>query len=102
MGRLSTTECTYLPTYLRHSDATTYLHELHQALEQEEKKIEGEEEKKEERKEQLRRKDIKRLRKKAKEKKEIDHQGNQMILDPEQVVALKKLTEQDENLRNKN
>ena len=58
--------------------------------------IEGEEEKKEERKDQLRRKDIKRLRKKVKEKKKIDHQENQMILDPEQVLALKKLTNKDE------
>ena len=72
------------------------LHELHKALEQGEQEIEGEEEKREERKDQLRRKDIKRLRKKAKEKKKIDHQENQMILDSEQVLALKKLTEQDE------
>ena len=72
------------------------LHELHKALEQEEQEIEGEEEKKEERKDHLRRRDIKRLRKKAKEKKKIDHQENQMILDPEQILALKKLTEQDE------
>ena len=72
------------------------LHELHEALEQEEQEIEGEEEKKEERKDQLRQKDIKRLRKKVKEGKKIDHQENQMILDPEQVLAFKKLTEQDE------
>ena len=72
------------------------LHELHEASEQEEQEIGGEEEKKEERNDQLRRKDIKRLRKKVKEKKKIDHQENQMILDPEQVLALKKLTEQDE------
>ena len=72
------------------------LHKLQEAVEQEEQEIEGEEEKKEERKDQLRRKDIKRLRKNVKETKKIDHQENQMILDSEQVLALKKLTEQDE------
>ena len=39
---------------------------------------------------------MKRLRKKVKEKRKIDHQENRMILDPEQVLALKNLTEQDE------
>ena len=82
-------------TYFDVGEELVMLHELHEALEQEEQEIEGEEEKKEERKNQLRRKDIKRLRKKVKEKKKIDHQENQMILDPEQVLALKKLTEQD-------
>ena len=53
-------------------------------------------EKREERKDQLRRKHIKRLRRKAKEKKKIDRQENQMILETEQVLALKKLREQDE------
>ena len=80
-------------TYFDVGEELVMLHELHEALEQE---IEGEEEKKEERKDRLRRKDIKRLRKKVKEKKKIHHQENQMILDPEQVLALKKLTEQDE------
>ena len=84
-------------TYFDVSKELVMLHELHEALEQEEQEIEGEEEKKKERKDQLRRKDIKRLRKKVKEKNKIDHQENQMILDPEQVLALKKLTEQDEN-----
>ena len=83
-------------TYFNVGEESVMLHELHEALEQEEQEIEGEEEKKEERKDELRRKDIKRLSKKAKEKKKIDHQVNQMILDPEQVLALKKLTEQDE------
>ena len=83
-------------TYFDVGEELVMLHELHEALEQEEQEIEGEEEKKEERKDQLRRKDIKRLRKKVKEKKKIDHQENQMILDPKQVLALKKLTEQDE------
>ena len=69
------------------------LHELPEALEQE---IEGEGEKKEERKDRKDRKDIKRLRSKNKERRKIDHQENQMISDPEQVLALKKLTEQDE------
>ena len=83
-------------TYFDVREELVMLHELREALEQEEQEIEGEEEKKEERKDQLRRKDIKRLRKKVKEKKKIDHQGNQMILDPEQILALKKLTEQNE------
>ena len=83
-------------TYFDVGEELVMLHELYEALEQEEQEIGGEEGKKEERKDQLRRKDIKRLRKKAKEKKEIDHQENQMISDPEQVLALKKLTEQDE------
>ena len=83
-------------TYFDVGEELVMLHELHEAFEQEEQEIEGEEEKKEERKDQLRRKDIKSLRKKVKEKKKIDHQENQMILDPEQVLALKKLTEQDE------
>ena len=82
-------------TYFDVGEALVMLHELHKALEQGEE-IEGEEEKKEERKDQLRSKDIRRLRKKAKEKKNIDHQEYQMILDPEQVLAPKKLTEQDE------
>ena len=38
---------------------------------------------------------MKRLGKKVKEKKKNDHQENQMISDPEQVLALKKLTEPD-------
>ena len=71
-------------TYFDVGRELVMLHELHEALEQEELEIEGEEEKKEERKDQLRRKDIKRLRKKVKEKRNIDHQENQMILDPEQ------------------
>ena len=83
-------------TYFDVGEELVMLHELHEALEQEEQEIEGEEEKKEERKDQLRRKDIKRLRKKVKEKRKNDHQENQMILDPDQVLALKKLTEQDE------
>ena len=83
-------------TYFNVGKELVMLHELHEAFEQEDQEIEGEEKKKEERKDQLCRKDIKRLRKKAKEKKKIDHQENQMILDPEQVLALKKLTEQDE------
>ena len=83
-------------TYFDVGKILVMLHELHEALEQEEQKIKGDKEKKEERKDQLRRKDIKRLRKKVKEKKKIDHQENQMILDPEQVLALKKLTKQDE------
>ena len=74
-------------TYFDVGEEWVMLHELHEALEQEEQEIEGEEEKKEERKDQLRRKDIKRLRKKVKEKKKIDHQENQMILDPEQVLV---------------
>ena len=76
-------------TYFDVGEEFVMLHELHKALEQEEQEIE-------ERKDQLRRKDVKRLRNKAKEKKKIDHQENEMILDPEQVLALKKLTEQDE------
>ena len=83
-------------TYLDVGEKLVMLHELHEALEQGEQEIQGEEEKNEERKDQLRRKDIKRLRKKAKEKKKTDHQGNQMLLNPEQVLAIKKLTEQDE------
>ena len=72
--------------YFDVSEELVMLHELHEALEQEEE-IEGEEEKKEERKDQLRRKDIKRLSRKAKEKNKIDHQENQMILEPEQVLV---------------
>ena len=53
-------------TYFDVSEELVMLHELHETLEQE-----GEEEKKEERKDQLRRKDIKRLRKKAKQRKQI-------------------------------
>ena len=53
-------------TYFDVGEGFVILHKLHAALEQEEE-IEAEEEKKEERKDQLRRKDIKRLRKKAKE-----------------------------------
>ena len=83
-------------TYFDVGKELVMLHELHEAFEQEEQEIEGEEEKKEEGKDQLRRKAIKRLRKKVKEKKKIDHQENQMILDPEQVLTLRKLTEQDE------
>ena len=83
-------------TYFDVGEELVMLYELHEALEQEEQEIEGEEEKEEERKDQLRRKDIKRLRKNVKETKKIDHQGNQMILDSEQVLALTKLTEQDE------
>ena len=77
-------------TYFDVGEELVMLHEL------QETEIEGEEEKKEERNDQLRRKDIKRLRKKAKEKKKIDHQENHIILDPKQVLGLKKLTEQDE------
>ena len=83
-------------TYFDVSEELVMLHEIHEALEQEEQEIEGKEEKKEEREDQLRRKDIKRLRKKVKKKKKIDHQEKQMILDLEQVLALKKLTEQDD------
>ena len=83
-------------TYFDVGQELVMLHEVHEALEQEEPEIEGEEEKEEERKDQPRRKDIKRLRRKVKEKKKIDHQENQMTLDPEKVLALKKLTEQDE------
>ena len=83
-------------TYFNVGEELVMLHEPHEALEQYEQEIEGEEEKKEERKDPLRRKDIKRLRRKVKEKKKIDHQENQMIVDPEQVLALKKLTKQDE------
>ena len=88
-------------TYFDVGEELFMLHERHEALEQEEQEIGGEEEKKEERKDQLRRKDIKRLGKKAKEKRKIDHQANQMILDPEQVLALKKVTEQDEKSKKK-
>ena len=63
------------------------------------KKLKEKKKRKKERKDQSRWKDIRRLRKKAKEKKKIDHQENQMILDPEPVLALKKLTEQDEKSR---
>ena len=83
-------------TYFDVGEELVMLHELHEALEQEEQEIEGEEEKKEEGKNQLRPKDIKTLRKKVKEKKKIDQQEEKMILDPEQVLAFKKLTEQDE------
>ena len=83
-------------TYFDVGEELVMLHELHEALEDEVENGE-EEEKKEERKDQLRRKDIKRLRKKAKENKgKIDYQENRMILDPQQVLALKKLMEQDE------
>ena len=79
-------------TYFDVGEELAMLHELHEALVEEVKQIEGEEEKEEEGKDQIRRNDIKRLRKKAKEKKKIDHQENQMILDTKQVLALRKLT----------
>ena len=85
-------------TYFDVGEELVMLHELHEALEQEEE-IEGEEEKKEERIDQLCWKDIKKLRKKAKEKGKIDHQGNQIVPDPEQVLDLKKLEEQDEKCK---
>ena len=53
--------------------STVMLQKLHEALEQGEQEIEGEEERNEERKDQLRQKDIKRLRRKGKERKKIDH-----------------------------
>ena len=86
-------------TYFDVGGELVMLHELHEALEQEEQEIEGEEEGKEERKHQLRPKDIKKKGRKFEEKKKIDHQENQMILDPEQVLALKELTEQDEKYK---
>ena len=86
-------------TYFDVGEELVMLHELHEALEQEDEEIEREEEKKEERKDQLRRKHITRLRRKAKENKKTDHQKNQMIVDPEQFLALKKFTEQDEKFR---